>query len=142
MLPDVDAVAGVLFGNMKRFHNNITHSLVTGLAASALMLAGARVLRFPFAWRWFWIALLGYESHVVMDLFTQGRGVMLFWPFTAERFQSAVLLFYGLQWAASPTSPTHLWTLVNELGFVGLLALMVFLIRRGGRARRTGLQER
>ena len=34
----------------------------------------------------FALTLACYESHVVMDYFTVGRGVMALWPWTPERF--------------------------------------------------------
>jgi inner membrane protein len=127
LLPDLDAVPGVLSGDFSRFHNNGTHSLVTGLAVS---LAAALV----FAWRWrtgfsvpFSVVLLSYEMHVIMDFFTRGRGVMLLWPFSSQRFISPVTLFAGVRWSEGLYSIHHLWTLAGELVFVLIITLLLYL---------------
>jgi len=42
LLPDLDVIAAWVFGNMAKFHNNLTHSLLVWLLASCLF---APVLR-------------------------------------------------------------------------------------------------
>jgi len=44
--------------------------------------------------------------------------VMLFWPFTQNRFASPIKIFYGLQWGLGWFSVWHLWTIITELLFV------------------------
>ncbi len=130
LLPDLDAIPGILSGDMARFHNNITHSLVVGLAVA---LIGASVLYFPFksSWIvWFGLVLLSYELHIIMDFFTGERGSMLFWPFTAERFSAPVKLFTGVKWGLGLFSPWHLWTLFTEGLFFMLIWLVYRLIRK------------
>ena len=60
-----------------------------------------------------------------MDFFTIGRGVMVFWPLSLERFASPVPLFYGLHWSDGYLSERHLITLVTELGFLFLLGIVM-----------------
>lgn len=130
LLPDVDSVIGVRAGDLGRFHNNLMNSMVTGLAVAVGVGAVAWLMKRSGFRRWFAIALVSYELHVLMDYFTLGRGVMLAWPFLHDRFESPVKLFYGLHWSQGLTSPKHLLTLANELGFVGAIGFVVLVFRR------------
>ena len=56
-----------------------------------------------------------------MDYFTVGRGVLAFWPFTAERFSAPVPLFYGLRWSEGWVSPRHVWTVLTEVPFAAVV---------------------
>lgn len=126
LLPDLDVIPGVLLGDLNRFHNNLTHSVVAGIVA-ALAIGSILWLknRIGFA-RWFSLALLTYQLHVVMDFFTRGRGVMLFWPFSVERYEPAVKLFYGLQRSNGWLTIDHVWMLLNELTFAGTVLLILY----------------
>jgi inner membrane protein len=127
LLPDLDAIPGVLSGDFSRFHNNETHSLVTGLFVSLVFASIlATKLRIGFAVPFF-VVLLSYEMHVILDFFTRGRGVMLLWPFSSERFSSPVTLFAGVRWSEGLFSIHHLWTLANELVFVLIITLLLYL---------------
>lgn len=121
LLPDLDAVLGLISGDFGQFHNHWTHSLIVGLLAAFSIGILASRARWSGFLTWFAIALACYEMHVIMDFFTVGRGVMLFWPFTPQRFSSPVKLFYGLHWSDSWSSTRHLWTLITELGFLAVL---------------------
>jgi membrane-bound metal-dependent hydrolase YbcI (DUF457 family) len=126
LLPDIDSVAGFLLRDFGRFHNNGSHSLLIGLAvASAVGGLAWWVKRSGFV-DWFTLVLLCYQFHIILDYFTVGRGVMLLWPLSSARFQSSVKLFYGLHWSDGIMSVNHVWTLLNELGFV---VLAVFVMR-------------
>ena len=131
LLPDLDSIAGILASDFGRYHNNGTHSLLVGLAVS-LLVAGTFwfVKRFDFVF-WFVVLLASYDMHVIMDYFTVGgRGVMLFWPLTLQRFESPVKLFFGVRWSESPLDPVHLLTLANELVFLLLLLLFAQIWER------------
>jgi inner membrane protein len=82
--------------------------------------------------KWFFLVLLCYQLHILADFLTFGRGVMLFWPLTEERYTSPILLFYGVHWSQGLFSLKHLWTLVSELAFV---AGIYFLINKLGKKR-------
>ena len=129
LVPDLDAILGILTGQMYRFHNNGTHSLLTGLAfclAAAAFIARRRGPGFGY-----WLAVLygSYSLHIVMDAFTlDGRGVMLFWPLSAQRFMSPVPLFFGVRWSEGLFSLQHVYTLGTELIFVALVILSVRLL--------------
>jgi membrane-bound metal-dependent hydrolase YbcI (DUF457 family) len=114
-----------------RYHNNGSHSLLVGLAV-ALGIGGLVwwIKRSGFFY-WFTLVLLCYQLHVILDYFTVGRGVMLFWPLSSARFESPVKFFYGLHWSDGIVSVNHIWTLLNELGFAVLAVfVMHFLGRR------------
>ena len=69
-----------------------------------------------------------------MDYFTIGRGVMLAWPLSSERFAPPFHLFYGLRWSHGLISELHWITLLSELFFVGVLffGLRYYERRRAG----------
>jgi len=130
LLPDLDALPGILAVDMGRFHNNASHSLVVGVFIALVISAVAsRVYKSPLK-VWFVVALITYELHVIMDFFTGERGVMLLWPFTAARFSSPVKLFVGLQWGKGWFSIWHLWTLFTEALFFLLILIFLNLSQR------------
>jgi membrane-bound metal-dependent hydrolase YbcI (DUF457 family) len=120
VLPDIDSVIGLLSGDFGRFHNNASHSLFVG-ACFALIFASLMWWRRKSFFYWFNLAILTYSLHLVMDMATISRGVMLFWPLTDERYLSPITLFYGLHWSDGWISIRHLWTLLTELVFVALV---------------------
>lgn len=127
MLPDFDALLGLLAGDIGRYHNNGTHSLVVGLGVSLLVAAYLGLRRKASFLPWFLVLLISYESHVILDYFTfGGRGVMLFWPIIAERFLPPFTLFHGVRWSAGVYSAEHLLTVVSELIIAGLILLGVW----------------
>ena len=77
-----------------------------------------------------------------MDLFTIGRGVLLFWPFSSQRFSFPLKLFYGLHWYDGWLSLRHMWTLLTELGFVVVIVAAVHLLPKSERvAKSSSMQE-
>ena len=131
ILPDVDAAIGLFVGDFGRFHNNLAHSMTFGVAVALGVGAAVWLKERSGFKRWFAIAAVSYELHVLMDTLTLGRGVMLAWPFLSDRFESPVKLFYGLHWSYGWTSPAHLLTLVSELAFAGIALLILRLVGRG-----------
>jgi inner membrane protein len=139
MLPDFDALIGLLAGDIGRFHNNGTHSLVIGLIIAFLVAVSMRVWKKTSFLAWFLVLLISYESHVILDYFTWGgRGVMLFWPLSAERFLPPFTIFHGVRWSAGVYTTEHLWTVTSELLMVLLLFLGVWFFE--GRKRRRTVQ--
>jgi membrane-bound metal-dependent hydrolase YbcI (DUF457 family) len=135
----VDAFAGLLAGDLGHFHNQWTHSLFVGLlAALAVALAFWRG-RGPFPWANWGLLTLAYGLHSLMDAATlHGRGVMLFWPFSPERFHTPVRLFSGVQWSDGVWASAHLWTLFTEALFAAVILLLTrgwLVWRRAGRTR-------
>ena len=128
LLPDVDAVVGILAGNFGRFHNNSTHSLVVGVGVALAFTTWLWRKRWPNLLYWFLISLVSYELHIVMDWATIGRGVMAWWPFTSQRYLSPLTIFYGLHWSDGWISSRHLWTALTELTFAAVVGFMTYLI--------------
>jgi membrane-bound metal-dependent hydrolase YbcI (DUF457 family) len=128
ILPDIDTLPGLIYGDMHGFHNNYTHSLVSGLIV-ALVFSVLLSKLFKTSFRsWFPAALASYELHVLMDYFTSERGVKLFWPLYPERVVAPVKLFVGFQWGLGLFNLAHLWTLFTEvIFFLGLLLLLGLL---------------
>lgn len=99
LLPDADVLAfgfGVPYG-APFGHRGATHSLAFALAVSALAYAAAPL--FSYARKAFALAVLGaVGSHGPLDMLTDGgKGIALWWPFSAER------LFFP--WRPIPVAP-------------------------------------
>jgi inner membrane protein len=124
LLPDADAIPGILLHDLERFHNHFSHSFFSGLIASLLLLLVAGTLGRPRPALWLRYGLICYWTHLVLDFTTVGRGVMLFWPLSSSRFSSPVKMFAGLHWSAGLSSLRHLETVLTE----GLLILSAFLL--------------
>ncbi len=121
LLPDMDSVAGIAMRDFGSYHNNLTHSFAMGLCAALVIAGVAALLDRKHVMAWMLIGLACYELHVLMDFFTLGRGVMIFWPASNARWEPTFKLFYGLHWSDGWFSHKHLWTLLNEVLFVAIL---------------------
>jgi inner membrane protein len=130
VLPDIDFLPGLLIGDIGRFHNQGTHSLLAALAVALLAGLAARWRKASFR-SWFGLAFISYSIHLLMDALTfGGRGVKLFWPFSQERYDMPVSLFLGARWSEDLWNVEHLPTLFSELAFAGLIFLGVWLYDR------------
>lgn len=130
MLPDLPTILGLFTGDLSTFHNRGEHSLFMGLMVSAVFapIAG-RLTRL--SWKtWFSLSILCYGLHVLMDYLTVGRGVMLLWPLTDQRFGSPLKLFYGLHWSEGFWSWRHGWTLLSEAVAVVLILTVMWFVKR------------
>jgi membrane-bound metal-dependent hydrolase YbcI (DUF457 family) len=118
LLPDLDVIPAALFRDMQKYHNNFSHSPIFAIPV-ALLVSGIfqRTYRSNF-WLFFFICLISYDLHILMDALTAERGVILFWPFSNARYASSVKIFHGLQWGFGWFSPWHLWTIFTESLFV------------------------
>ena len=134
LLPDADSLAGILAKDFGRYHNNLTHSFAMGIVASLLVAAIAYVMDRKRVVAWTLLGLACYELHVLMDYFTVGRGVMIFWPLSPDRWEPPFKLFFGLHWSDGWFSHKHLWTLLNELVFGAILIGGARLLRERPRA--------
>ena len=115
LVPDLDVLPGILFGNISAFHNHMTHSPVFGLAVCA----GYSTLRFRLPskcrfGRTFRLTSCAYGLHLVMDYMTYSRGQMIFWPFSDKRFKPPLVLFYGLRRSDGWLTTHHLYTFITE----------------------------
>lgn len=131
LLPDIDAVAGILSGDFGKYHNNVTHSLIVGVLVAFVLAMFIRLILKSGFWLWFIFGYVGYSLHVVMDYFTiGGRGVMLFWPISPIRFEAPLKIFYGVRWSEGLFNPIHIATLITELLFVLIISMAVLVIDR------------
>lgn len=129
--PDMDAILGIWLNDFGRFHNNWSHSLFFGLIVSTTIGALASCKKKRNFLAWFSIALLCYEMHVIMDFFTVGRGVKLFWPLSQARYESPIKFFYGLHWSDGPVSLRHVLTFATEIGLIlAVIGIVAFLKKR------------
>ena len=130
LLPDLDVIPGIIFGDLEGFHNNIANSLVAGVLAALLVAGVMRFLGRQSTRLWFFAALLSYELHLLMDYFTAERGLMLLWPFETQRYVAPFMLFFGVHYSEGLLSVHHIWTAITELAFaIGLIAVSYVLPR-------------
>lgn len=114
-LADFDFMPGVLAGKPRAFHRGPSHSVV-GVIAAGL---GASL------WTWSpmsWLArtaliFLAYASHVVLDCYTPGRGILLDWPFSRRRYQAARPWLLSVTFGATRQSLwVRSWRLLRAVG--------------------------
>lgn len=130
LLPDLDFIPGFFTERFDQFHNGASHSLVFGLGVALLVASLVRLNKGSKFGFWFFLTFVCYNLHVVMDYFTFGRGVMLLWPFSGERFLPPIMLFYGLHRSDGLVSIRHLWTAVTELLFAMFVIILVKIPQR------------
>ncbi len=124
MAPDLDVVPGILLGNLSAYHNHASHSPLFGLAFCLLAAWPLqRFLKLPTAPQAFALAAACYGLHLFMDWLTFGRGLLLLWPFSGERFASPLTLFYGVRHSEGLRSAKHLITLATEALLMAALYL-------------------
>ena len=142
LLPDLDIIAAIIFRDMEKFHNNFSHSLLLGILVALLIAAILYQIYHSDFWLWFLICLISYDLHIVMDVLTAERGVMMFWPLSQNRFVSPIRIFYGLQWGHGWFSIWHLWTVLTESVFVlVLLAVTNYFDKRKNTTKTAFSQE-
>lgn len=108
---NLDALPGIVLGEIGRFHHGITHSLpVAALAGAAVLLASGLLSR---RWPAYLAAVLFlvYASHLLLDFFTLDTGapygIPLFWPFSHETYQSHWPVLPNVQHTSGPLLSTH-----------------------------------
>jgi inner membrane protein len=125
LLPDLDAVPGFLAGDIGRYHNNLSHSILLGGGAALGVGLTLKALRNRRALFWAVVTLACWELHILMDWLTVGRGVMALWPWAPDRFRSPVLIFPGLHWSDGLWTTRHLWTALNDGAFAAAVVAAV-----------------
>jgi membrane-bound metal-dependent hydrolase YbcI (DUF457 family) len=121
--PDIDFLIRVFFEHPSLRHGAATHSLVFAAVFGGIF-AAACCLRYGPALPMAPVLGIGVAcamAHAFMDMATWGGGVMLLWPFSMERFSTAVPFFYGARHSQPTAWGLHLVTLATELPFVLLL---------------------
>ncbi len=134
LLPDIDSALGFVARDLGRYHNQWTHSLLTGLGVCLVFTLMMRLWRQAGFATWLGISYACYALHVIMDFFTYGRGVMLFWPLTDARYKFEPPLFRGLRWSEGLISVEHIWTALQEIAFALVLLGAYIALRAIGTA--------
>jgi len=130
LLPDADAVLGILANDIGKYHNNMANSIAFAVTTSLVLATVIRLIRRSGFRRWFGIAFASYLAHIVMDYLTLGRGIMLAWPFVSDRFQPPINLFFGLRWSEGLISSSHLITVATEAALLAGVVLVAKLMSR------------
>ena len=134
-LPDLDYIPGLLVGELNRYHQLWTHSLLFCTVAAAVAARALRRTRLrPPA------VFAIVFSHLLLDLLTEDArppvGIPLLWPFSSRPFQIAPLFprWEKLSVAQALTSPANLRPAAVELAvgaaFVALCLAAACLLRR------------
>ena len=130
LLPDLDVIAAMTIGSLEKFHNNLSHSLAICTAAAVILAPLLRLCANAPLGTGFLLSITCCYSHILIDFFTRGRGIMLFWPFTEMRYHAPVTLFIGVPWSSGLTSPLYLKMIINDLGFAAVVVGLVAITRR------------
>lgn len=129
LLPDLDVIAAMTMGGLEKFHNNLSHSLAVCILASIILAPLLNLgTKLPLK-TGFLLAATCCLSHILIDLCTHGRGLMLFWPLTETRYHAPVILFTGVPWSSSLTSPLYLKMVRDDLCFAAVVVGLVELIK-------------
>jgi inner membrane protein len=116
---DLDFIPQIITG--ESFHRGLTHSLIFTLGFS-LILAFILRKRWQFSYKQLaWITFILYGSHLVLDFFTEGRGIPLLYPFTENFFVSSITLFPGVHHSRGLWHYSHLIWICFELVYSVLL---------------------
>jgi membrane-bound metal-dependent hydrolase YbcI (DUF457 family) len=138
MGPDFDLAIGLVTGEgFAAYHNGFTHSLLMAPLFAVVYAAAARWVFGAGLGAFFLVGLVGYSSHVMMDFLSWGRGVLLFWPVSPERFIAPFYVFRGVRHSVGASMMEHMKTVGNELAFGAVYGAIVLLWRwlRGRRKR-------
>lgn len=118
---DLDFLPQLITG--ESFHRGLTHSLIFCLSFSAIVGAIASYF-WQLSYRQiFLFTLILYGSHLFLDLFTPGRGMQLFLPFTARFFKSPVTIFPAVHHSEGLWHSSHIIPIVFESIYSMILLL-------------------
>jgi hypothetical protein len=124
---DLDIPIGFAAGmNGFAAHGGASHSLLVVMIFATIFALWAKLLaplHLGVAWL---VGAMAYGSHVVLDALNHGRGVMLLWPLSTERYASPIRVFYGVRHSDLSAWSHHLVTLGTELLFVLVVLLIAF----------------
>jgi len=129
VLPDLDVVGFVFrvpYGSVWG-HRGASHSLVSALLWALVSLAFAKGLQAK-RLTIFVVVWISTTSHTLLDAFTNGgKGVALFWPFSAERFFFPYRPILVSPIGAGFFSERGLQVMGSEICWVGLPSLALAL---------------
>ena len=125
---DLDFILQSLTG--KKFHRGLTHSLTFALLFSLLV---ALITRFSskkinICKQIFWLCLLLYGSHLLLDFFTSGGdGMQILWPFNNGFYKSVAPLFPSVHHELGIFDPVHIKFVSFEL-FYSVILYFCFVL--------------
>ena len=115
---DLDFILQSLTGN--KFHRGLTHSLTFALLFSLLV---ALITRFSskkinICKQIFWLCLLLYGSHLLLDFLTSGgNGMQILWPFSNNYYKSPISIFPPVHHELGLFAPIHIIFISFELTY-------------------------
>ena len=136
---DLDFLPGLLVGNLNRFHQSISHSLVAAVLFGLLVsVASLPLVTFPSATRLGLLSGALYASHLLLDFFTNDvrapYGQPLLWPLTSERFIAPWTPLGGVT-HGNPGDPWSVilpslfsWHNLKVIGLEVIIVLPAFLV--------------
>lgn len=137
--PDADILLDPILGRpLFATHGGPMHSLAAGVLFAPVFVLAARLIVTAPALRLAVIGLLAYWSHVLLDACTLGRGVMVLWPLSSERFAMPVPLFFGVRHGDWGAWRLHGITLGTEAIFAGAVWLAMRVRPRAAGGGREG----
>jgi membrane-bound metal-dependent hydrolase YbcI (DUF457 family) len=116
--PDFDYFLNLIPGLGGGWHHGFTHSFGFAFLLGFLVSLGSGKLRFKDVS----IYSLAIVSHPLLDfVFTESKGIELFWPFSTQRFRLQLPnpINYGLR-------DESVWTALWDLLKISLIELMIF----------------
>ena len=139
ILPDMDFVSGIFFGEPGKFHHGISHSIAFCLiiALISYSLVNSR-LKGISRKRILACSLLSTLSHPILDYFSLDTskpfGLPLFWPFDTQYYMSYLSIFRDARriedtvgtFFTSLISIHNGWELVLETLFAGIILCALF----------------
>jgi len=122
-LPDLDFLPGLIIGQSDRFHGGISHSMGVSFILASIMPLALSTKNAKGLGR-IWLLLLGiFISHPILDFLAIDTGYPfgkpLFWPISADYYQSPILLFSDV-WR-SPSSSDFFISLFSWHNFYAVL---------------------
>lgn len=124
--PDFDFITSLMMGDINRFHQGPSHSL---LASVIFGVATALILR-PYGKSSFLIGMASsglYSTHLLLDFFCEDKrapfGIPLFWPFSKEHFMSPWPIFKGVRHGVPGEGFTAFLSHIFSLHNIGVVAL-------------------
>ena len=117
---DFDFIPQIITG--EKYHHGLTHSLAFSLIFSLLSGLIAYWYDKRLAVPTSILALLVYESHLLLDFFTSvGDGIELFWPFSNIFVKSSWEIFPPVRWSQGILDYSHFYFIGFELIYAVLL---------------------
>jgi membrane-bound metal-dependent hydrolase YbcI (DUF457 family) len=122
---DLDIALGYATGaNGFVSHGGYTHSVLLAVVFATVFALWVRVLARVHIGRAWVVGALAYSSHLLLDAVNHGRGIMLLWPLSEERWGAPIRIFYGVRHSDPGDWTHHLTTLATELILVAVVLVV------------------